>query len=203
MTEQTAQEMAEAASQPGTFSFIDRLRGRNYPTEVIEVYLDEAKGYELIKLEEEASNTKNDKRLKDIEDKIAALHTELRADAYFIHLQAIPSERYDELVDEANETIPPEFEETTSPLNGRVTREQKPSEERAALFTALQWSAFITKVVDSSGAVADSISSDDVTLWRVNLPVEAVIKVDKTINKLRMVTAWMDGVQDESFLATP
>jgi hypothetical protein len=199
----TPQEIAEAASQPGTFNFLDRLRGRNYPAEVIEVYLDEAKGYALKKLEAKASGTVNDAALKKIEKEIEDLRAELRADAYFIHLRAVPSEAYDKLVDEANETFPPVYTEVSSPLTGQVTKTQEPSEERAALFTALKWVAFVEKVVDSSGAEATLSTADEAALWRLNLPIEAVLKVDMTLNELRMAVEWMDAIQDESFLATP
>lgn len=198
------EELATAASQPGTFSFMDRLKGRNYPTETVTVYLDEAAGYAIRKLGSKLANETDADKVKALEIELVERVAEAKASAIDFKLRAISSEAYDKIIDEVDETIPTEYEETVSPLTGQKTKTPLPSQERETLFQSLLWSAFIEDIIEvATGASAGKPTPEDVVQYRLNLPLDGVRQIGITITALRMTVEWMDGIQDEGFFPTP
>lgn len=207
---------AENASKQGTFSFIDRVTDRNYPTEIVPVYLDEAAGYELGKVDEELENIRlRTKLFKDNETVLAELGKEITAleerreaireaaanSRFVFELEGISTKLYDECVDEAQEQFPLEYREVRHPVTFALERHVVENEEREIFFRTLLWSKFIRRVVDPSGNVDEAITPAWAGTVEGLLPVIAQIKIQKAISKLRMTTEWMDNIQGEDFLA--
>lgn len=211
-----AKAAAQDASKQGTFSFIDRVTNRNYPTDEQVVYLDENVGYRLREIEGERNEvmlrtklfkdnetvlTELGKELTKLEEQRDALR-EAAADSRFVfHLEGISTKLYDECVDAARAEFPLEYREGRHPLTYALERTVIDNEEREIFFRTLIWSKFIRRVVDPAGNVDENITPEWVGVVLQLLPIIAQIKIADKIEKLRMTTDWMDELQGEDFLA--
>ena len=207
-----AKAAATEASTQGKFSFLDRLAGRNYPTEEVVVYLDEAAGYRIGKIEDELDAERarlkvlKGDALKETQGKIEKLESELSAsiaDAegsrFVFHLEGISTEEYDKVVDAAQKEFPLEYKENRNPLTFAIERSVVPNDEREVFFRYHLQAKFIRRVVDPNGNIDDNITPDWVAQVANLLPVIGQIKLQTAIEKLRMTTDWMDRVQGEDF----
>ena len=197
----SAREIAEARSKQGTFSFLDRLAGRDYPTDDVEIFLDEAAGHKIQKLNEDLANSQNAEQSEILEKQIDALREKARASRYIVHMEGIPVEDYDATVDAAEEEYPIEYNEYHNPLTMKRERDQIPNERRDIFFRTHLWAKFIRSVEDGDGNVDDNITPEWVSVVLGKSPIIAQARIQMAIEKLRMVSAWMDEVQGEDFLA--
>ena len=127
MTEIDPEALAESASKPGTFSFIDRLLGRNYPTAKVKLYLDEQAAFERqrLVLESEGFKVRNKEANVELVEQIEELDRKLNENKYVIVLQGFPPEEYDELIKEVEEQFPVEYEVTVNLFSGGKTKDGK------------------------------------------------------------------------------
>jgi hypothetical protein len=206
MTEEiTPDPIAVEFTKPGKFSLIERLQGRNMPTDTVTLYLDEGAAYERRLILEELDGPKSRRStalLADLEAKLAEVEARIRESAVVIHLRGISSERYDELLDLARESFPIKYEEFTSPLTGQKTRTEIESEERDNLFTALYLSAVIEKAVAGGEEDAD-ITPEWYEQFKRFIPLDGLRMVIEAAYKMRMTVQWMDEIQDEDFSPRP
>lgn len=203
MSDKTAEELATEANAPGTFSFVERLRGRNYAKDTVTVYLDEDLGYKLEALELEYRNDNtSDKRVKELEKEIAATLAQLEPSKYVFHCEGISNKRYGELEDAANEKFPIEYDETVHPFTGEKTKTIINSNERNEWFTSELWAAHVAKIVSGDSEDAN-VTPTVMTEFRDNAPLAALQRVGELINKLRMATDWIEYTEDEDFLVKP
>lgn len=206
MNDYNPEEAAQASITPGAFSFMDRLLGRNYPVSVVKVYLDEQSAFERTRLalKAEAYKVRNAQANVELEKQIEEIDKRLQEAKYEIHLQGFPPEEYDKLIDEVNEQYPPEYEENLNPISGERIKKEIPNEDRMNLLHAKLWAKSIKRVVAPTGEV-DEIAMDAGTAARMreNFLIDGRRKIDTRIQEMRLGSAWMDQVQDESFLATP
>lgn len=203
MSNATPEELAQSVSTPTTFSFIDRLRGRNYPHDDVSIYLDESLGYRLSELNAEIANTINPDKLAKLEAEYESLRAELAEQRYTITLTGLSIKADEVMAKEAAEAYPFEYDEVVSPFTGEKTKVMVDSDDRNRLYTDLLWSASITKVVDPAGAEQGALTQADARAIREEGPREGVIRIAEAIEKLKMATYWMDSIQDEDFLAKP
>jgi len=197
----TARTVAEANSKPGKFSFLDRLQDREYPTEDVEVYLDEAAGLRIHKLTQELIAS-NDAEQSEVLQKQIAYHSEkARKSRYTIHMQGISTESYDAVVDAAREEFPVEYRESRHPLTMALERTEIENEPREVYFRTHLWSKFIKSVEDPDGNIDDNITPEWVAVLLGHAPIIAQARIQVTLEQLRMTTAWMDEIQGEDFLA--
>lgn len=211
-----AHAKATEASVKGKFNLLDRLASRNYPTEEVAVYLDEAAGYQLAKIERErealrvqlklAGTDKGriaelNKQFKKLDEEDEAVR-EVAADSRVVfHLQGISSREYDLTVDAAKESFPYEYREVRNPITMALTREIIEEEDREIFFRTLLWSKFIKRVVDASGNEDDNITHAWMSEVDGLIPVMGAQRISDAITLLRMTTGWMDEIQGEDFLA--
>lgn len=198
---EAARERAVEASKPGNFNFLDRLVGRNYPTEEVVVYIDEAEGYEIEKIEKLLSISKDPGKRERLEAALAEHRAKAEPSRFVFHLQGISTEEYDSLVDAAEEAYPYEYREGRNPLTFEPERTVIESTERDTFFRTALWAKFIRKVEDPDGNVDDNITPAWVARVSGLLPVMASLKIAKAVEALRMTTDWMDKIQGEDFLA--
>lgn len=211
-----ANTLATEASKPGTFNFIDRVTGRNYPKDEVVVYLDEESGYNISKIEKELElagqkiKLAGDDKvlLAEAKAQVDQLEAQLEANRekasesrFVFHLEGISTRDYDKCVDEAQEQFPLEYTETRNPLTFKLEREVVENDDRETYFRTLLWSKFIRRVVDPSGNEDSTISHEWVKQVADLLPIMAQIKVATGVETLRMATDWMDHIQGEDFLA--
>lgn len=204
MSNKTAEELAAETTEPGTFSFIERLRGRNYAKDTLVVYLNEELGYELNELVTELKDgdSVNADAVTKLEADIAAKIEELKPYAYTIELTGISNERYNELVAEAAEKYPYQYEETNDIL-GRPEKVLTENEDRQEFFTALLWLSNIRSITDASGNTADDVGPDLVAELQNTAPLAVIHRINDTVSKLRLATDWIEYTQDEDFSAKP
>lgn len=203
MSNATPEELASAVSQPGTFSFMERLLNRNYPKDTVEMYLDESLGYKLRQLEEKLSLTTNKDQVKALEDELFAVREGLKGGKYTLHLEGISNEKYDELIDKAAELYPHEYDESNNPFTGSKVRSIKEEPLRDEYFTDLLWSHVVRKITDPSGATNEPVTEEDARAIRKYGPREGILRVAETVDKLRMAVQWMHYIQDEDFFPKP
>jgi hypothetical protein len=205
MSNATPEELAATAREPGTFSFIERLRGRNYAKDDVAIYLNEELGYKLAELKAQIKDTPtlSAEELAAIQEKIDAILVELAPDKYIFHIEGISNEDYDKLVDEAAEQVPYEYEETVDPWTGKKTQEPINSDKRNEYFTNALWAKVIRKVEYADGSFDESINSEFVEMFRRLGPLNALQHVGLTIEKVRMGSEWIEYAEDEDFLVKP
>lgn len=211
-----AKAVATEASKQGNFNFLDRLADRNYPTDSVVVYLDEAAGYDIEKVQKELNETllraklfQGDKKiLAEIQKEISSLEASREAlleraaaSRFVFHLQGISTGSYDKVVDAARDEFPYEYRETRHPLTFAPEREVIGTEERDIFFRTHLWAKFIVRVVDPEGNEDANISPAWVARVLDLLPAIGQVNIQNTIESLRMTTDWMDKIQGEDFLA--
>lgn len=193
--------IAEANSKPGTFSLLDRLQGRSYPKETVDVYLDEEAGYEIQKLEQEIARTApDDGKIPELEAKLAELQEQAQASRLTFHLEGISSEEYDSVVEESLELFPVEYHESRNPLTMALERTPKENEDRETYFRIHLWAKFIRRVEDAEGDVDSDITPALIAQVHGLLPLAGMVRLSATVDKLKMVTNWMDEIQGADFL---
>lgn len=199
--DETAEAKAREASTPGTFSFIDRVVNRDYPTDTVEIYLNENAGLRILKLEQDRAVATDGEQANLIEKQIEAWREKAKDSRYIFHLEGISSEVYDSVVDAATENFPLEYNEFRNPLTQALVREVKDNPDREVYFRTHLWAKFIRKVEDSEGNVDDNITAEWIAVFANNAPLMAQVKIQASVDLLRMTTDWMDHIQDEDFLA--
>ena len=212
MSEATPEELATEAKQPGVFNILNVLNNRGYPKDEIEVVLDDNLIYEATLISEKIKDV--DKKLdldptdKDLLAKREAL-IGLREEAvanvnkakYVFTIKGISEGAREEMLDEVQVKFPVEYEETTNPLNGKVTREEVDNPERNKLYTCKLWASHIEKIVSPDGQEQVGLSDDEALALRKLLPIAATAKISESIERLRVATAMFILGTDEDFLA--
>lgn len=196
-----ARAVAEEHSKPGKFSFLDRLNGRNYPTEDVEIYLDEAAGHRIQKLQEDRLNCSDAEQALLIDEQIEHWRDKARESRYILHLQGISVEEYDAVVEMAQKEYPVEWRESRNPLTMATEREPVANEDRDQLFRTHLWAKFIVSIEDAEGNIDDNITPEFISIVQGHAPLVAQGKIAQAVHSLRMVTDWMDQIQGEDFLA--
>lgn len=209
-----AKAAAVEASKPGKFNFIDRVVGRNYPTEEVVVYLDERAGYEIDKAWVELARAddqikavgEDEVLLKDarknraqVAEQIEALAEAAAQSRFVFHLEGISTREYDKVVDQAREFFPLEYRETRNPITFAPERTVIASEEREIFFRTAMWAKVIRRVVDPNGHVDDEITPEWIGQVNDLLPAMAQQAIQDGVDALRMTTDWMDRLQAEDF----
>lgn len=196
----TPEEIALDQSTPGKFNFIERLKGRNLPREDVTIYLDEEAGYALGLLEELIADEKKDSpKLKELEAQRAAAKQAVADSGYVLTITGMTNERYDELVERAEESFPVEYETINNPLTGEKWKKRLDSDDRDALFNDLFLAESIAKVTDPDGDVDDDITPEFVVQFRNLAPLDGIRRVVAKAFKMRMASEWMDEIQNEDF----
>lgn len=197
------EEIGREMSTPGKFNFIERLRGRNLPEDVIDFYLDEGVGYRLAEVERALAEEKNNKKATALGELLVELKEQLKPQTYKIYVRGITNEQYDAVLDEVNATHAEEFDEVVNPFTGQKTKTPIRNENREKLFANLLWAACIVKVVDPEGNEDSDVTPEFIAHLRAVGPLDGLRKIDQTIGNLRMATEWMDHVQDDDFFPKP
>lgn len=215
MSNSTPEELVEEAKKPGVFNIINVLKERAYPTDDIEISLDEVASYEAALIGEKIDvageqllNISDPDEINKAVDAIEKLKKQrqkildsIAKNMFTFKIAGISEGKRDELYQEAVAKFPIEYTESSNPLLGETKREEVKNVERDKFFTSLLWAEHIQAIVDPSGSEQGKLTVDDVNELRNNLPISATTKLNEAIEKIRVATAmFMIGV-DEDFLA--
>ena len=215
--EQEITESVAKAKAPGTFNIIDVLQGRGYPKSVVEVYMDESAMYEISLLKEKIEELDNlvgkkaetEKQKSEREELFAELDShnqKLNSSKFYIHLMGISEGKREELYRQAAKKYPVEYEiqnNISSLISGDSQKIEKDSPERDALFTDYLWQSHIKKIVNVDGDEQNEFAYSTIRTMRETFPLNAMIKINEAIEKLRAATALFTIETGEDFLAKP
>lgn len=193
------QDIANASTQQGTFNLIERLQGRGYPTEDVVVYLDEKTAWEIAQIDKRINDEKNDARVNALVAKREKLVAEVEKSKYTFTLQGMPNEEYDAIVDESRDTFPVETDSSIHPLTGQKQTWEVPNEDRDELFNRLFLAKAIVKVTDAEGGVDDDIDLVKTTFIMKHAPIDAIRRITKKAEDMRMVGEWMSEIETADF----
>ena len=209
------EDMVEAAKAPGKFSIVEALRDRAYPTDVVEVFLDESLAFIAADIESaikklgEKMDKQSDKKelealLKKQEEflnKKDKLVEEMGGARYVFHLEGISEGLREDLWKKSVERHPVKHDNDRNPLTGKVERTEIESPDRDKFFTNLLWQAHIKKIIDPQGNEQDGITLEEAMELRRALPLASIGKITEAIEKMRAATAVFMMTVDEDFLA--
>lgn len=201
LTDDQAKAIAAEYTTEENFNFMDVLASRELPTEEVEIFLDEAAGMRIQKLTESLENTRDPDQLKVIEEQIDFQREKARRSRFVVHMRAITSDRYDEIIDAAAEEFPYEYKESRHPLTMAPIREIIPNEDRNTYFRTHYWASVIEKVVGPGGGEDANITPEWVGVLLAKAPLVALARIGIAAENLRMVGDWMDRLQTDDFLA--
>ena len=214
MSEETIEDIVQEAKAPGKFNIIEVLNNRSYPVIDVEVYFDESKALSAVEIQEKIQELEklnirksagaadvNRKRIDELNVKLAEIVESISDSKYVFAITGISEGKREELLNLTIAKYPVEYEETTAPLTGEVTRKEKDSDDRDRLFTNLLWREQIKKITSPSGDVQDEITIDDVVALRNALPIIGASKINEAIEKVRLASAVFVMAVDEDFLA--
>lgn len=202
-----ALELAKAAKKPGTFNIVNVLKERAYPTEVVNVYLDEQAAYDAAKLQERidelAKSSADDdiKLAQKLADERDAVIAKLEESRYVFHVTGISEGKRQEIQEESLDKFPMEYEESKNPFTGEVLKQEKEDKGRDRFFTNRLWVESVEKIVAPDDSEQDSLTMKDVESLRELLPLAAAGAISQSIEKLRVSTAIFMASVDEDFLA--
>lgn len=209
------EQIVEQAKAPGKFNIVDVLKGRGYPTDEVDVFIDESVAFVASdledkirrlreKMEAEKDKSKLDEVLKKYEDLMAekdALIKEMGGTRYVFHIQGISEGQRDDIWKKSVERFPIKHDTDRNPLTGKVDRVEVQNPERDKYFTGLLWQAHIKKIVDPEGNEQDGITVEDAFELRRSLPLASIGKITEAIEKMRAATTVFMMTVDEDFLA--
>jgi hypothetical protein len=209
------EEIVEQAKAPGRFNIVDVLKGRGYPTDEVEVFIDESVAFVASEIEDaikklsdrmdfEKDKSQLDELLKRHEEfinKKDKLIEEMGGARYVFHLEGISEGARDDIWKKSTERYPIKHDTDRNPLTGKVDRVEVQSPERDKYFTSLLWQAHIKKIVDPEGNEQEGITLEEAFELRRSLPLASIGKITEAIEKMRAATAVFMMTVDEDFLA--
>lgn len=161
-----------ATSDPKTVNLADILAGRSFPTETVEIYMDEATAYEISKVNAEIEVAKGD--TDDLEARREELIKKGAPSRLTIHLRGIPRHDRENIIRTVMDLYPQKRDFLGRP---------EPDIDADNAFTNLIWTAMIEKIEAEAGVV-EPVGEDDVRLLRDNAPDQALTLISSAIDAL-------------------
>lgn len=214
MSEEQIVNLVEEAKKPGKFNIVSVLKERAYPSIDVDVYLDESKAFEASQISEKIKDAELQvarktggpadaarKRVDGFKAELEAIKESIADSKYVFTISGISEGKREEILNIAVAKYPIEYEESTSPISGEVTRKEIENEDRDKLFTNLLWREQIVKITAPNGDVQDGLTIEDVVELRSSLPIAGSGKINEAIEKVRIASAMFIMSVDEDFLA--
>ena len=215
MSEKDVVELLEEAKAPGNFKIVDALKNRGFPSDQIDIFLDEDVAFvaaeiesQIKKVAENMDGTVDKKKLEELNnrhgelvERLDKIVEDMGGSRYVFHIQGISEGEREDLYEKALEKYPMQHDVDRNPLTGEVERREKENPKRDRLFTNMIWQAHIKKIVAPDGSVQEGITLEEAVELRRALPLASSGKITETIEKLRTATALFMLSTDENFLA--
>ena len=196
------EEQLETATAKGKFNIIDAIRGRSYPKDKINVYLDEQDAYLASKLEDEIKST--EVLTPEYQDLVAQkdeIVQRINDNKYVFLISGMSEGDREKLQAKAAEKFPVEYSETKNAFTSEIVRTEIQNAERDRYFTNLLWLASIKEITAPDGSTQDELTLEDVLEMRDSLPIAATGAITESVEKLRISTAMFMMKVNEDFLA--
>lgn len=214
--ESEIREAVNEAKAPGTFNIINVLQERAYPKLTVDIYMDEAAIFEMSRLKDRLEDLdkkvarkpeteKQKAERQDILTEIDSIAEKLDRSKYTVHLSGISEGKREELYRATLKKYPIEY--VQSPMAGLLgtqdNRTVKESPERDNLFTDYLWQGYIEKIVNPDGEEQTEFAYATIRTMRESFPLNAIVRINEGIEKLRVATAMFTMETGEDFLAKP
>lgn len=210
------EEIVEKARKPGTFNIVDVVKGRSYPTDTVDVFIDENVAFQaseldaaIVKISETMDKKNLDKKTLDgflkkreeILDRKEKLVEEMGGTRYVFHLTGVSEGKRQDLYDKAVEKYAVEYEKNRNAFTGEAEKVELENVERDRYFTSLLWEASVVKIVAPDGDEQTSINYEEALELRRSLPLASASAITEAIEKMRAATAIFMVSVNEDFLA--
>jgi hypothetical protein len=176
-------DLVEDAQKPGKFNLGEFVKGRGYPQDTVEVYVDVESAYELSKLNEKLVQITDPEESEKLEAEAKLLSDKILASKLTFKMRGIDQKQVENIEEKSK---------------------KKFSEDDAAWvldYMCELVAANIVSVTDATGKVDERIfTGDDVEELRSYLNSEAWEKVVSTMQKLTLATGYFKGLTDAGFL---
>lgn len=177
-------DLVEEAQKPGSFNLGEFVKGRGYPQDTVEVYVDVESAYELSKLNDTLVQTTDEAELATLEAKAKELSDKIMASKLTFKMRGVDQKQVERI------------EETS--------RKKFPNEEDSAWvidYMCELVASNIVSVEDANGNIDEKVfTGTDVEELRGYLSSEAWEKLMSTMQKLTLATGYFKGLTDAGFL---
>jgi hypothetical protein len=203
MSNSTPEELAAEAIKPGKFSIVSAIKGRDYPTETVKVFLNESVAYKasIVKAKIKAIEDEISKERDDLQVALDILVVELNKSSVSFTIVGISEGSRQGMLNRSIENFPIEKKRDLNPLTGEFIETEIDNPKRDIDFTDALWQSHITKIESANGDVQNVITNNDVVSMRTGLPIAAVGQITETIEKIRVASAVFMMETNEDFLA--
>lgn len=193
MTDVTLDEVRDAvekATDKSTFSLVEAIKGRGYPTDEVTVYLNADAAYNLAEtnaLLTVLANKSDTEEYETLDAVAQQLKAELLESAQTLYLRGIS---------------PGELNKISKKVRKQGAEEGLDEDEVSLKLTAAWIAPHIVRVERADGAVDEHLwSPDEVETLMDLLPQTEWLKIDQAINKLSFTSAYYDQLVDAGFLS--
>jgi len=210
------EEIVNETKKPGVFNIVDAVKNRAYPTDAVEIFIDEDVAFHVAELNEAIERIAGDldkaglakkevdailKRRDEIMADREKLIKEMGDTKYLFHLKGISEGTRQDLYDKALEKYPMEYEKNRNPFTNEQEKIEVDNVERDRYFTALLWEAYIVKIVAPDGSEQEGINLEEAEELRKSMPLASITAITEAIEKMRAATALFMMSVNEDFLA--
>ena len=176
--------LVEKAQSKGNFNLGDFIKGRGYPEDEVEVYLDVASAYDISKLNDELVLITKPEDAAPIEASIRELEKKVLASRLKFNMRGIDQKQVEAI-------------ETSEKKN---IDGQADDDWYVAYMCALV-AANIVSVENADGEIDERLfTKEDAVELRGVLPGESWDKIVGTMQKLTLATGYFKGLSDSGFL---
>jgi hypothetical protein len=210
------EEIVENAKKPGVFNIVDVVKGRTYPVDQVDVFIDEDVAFRaseldaaIVKISEQMDKKTLDKKTVDgllkkreeILERKDKLVEEMGGTRYVFHLTGISEGVRQDIYDKAVKKYPVEYEKNRNAFTGQSDKVELENVERDRYFTSMLWQSSISKIVSPDGQEQDGVTLDDALELRRSLPLASTSAITEAIERMRAATAIFMMSVNEDFLA--
>lgn len=175
--------LVEEAQSKSKFNLADVIKGRGFPEDTVDVYLDAESAYELSKLNDELTETTDEEYAAELEAKAKALAEKIIASRLTFHMRGLSQALVEAI-------------QNKSKVN-------KSGEEDAYIleYFSRLIAATIVRVEDADGNIDEHVFTlEDIDELRGQLPVESWDAIVATTQKLTLASGYFRGLTDAGFL---
>ena len=160
-----------------TFDLLGVLSGRDYPTHEVDIYLNEALGFELFQVEQKRRDASLPEggRAK-LDEEFRGLMARAEKEKFTVRMKAVPEQVRMDIVQKLEEEYPEKKDFMGKPQENL---------EKDTEFTKRMWRAYIQAVVDPSGAVA-TVGEEEVNALYANAPSTAHDTINTGLAELQI-----------------
>jgi hypothetical protein len=184
-------EIIEKAQEKGTFSVLDVAKGRGYPQDIVDIYMDQDSARRVVQLEKQIADTTDPDDVNDLDHARAALVEKVKGSRLTFHMRGLPPgvvEGFRKSVRRAIKAsegtdLAEEFEEAFSEK-----------------FGAEVMAAMIVKVYDANDNVDEhKWTADEFLNFAALAPNESLRKLVELRHELTFAAAYFDQAVDANF----